>query len=164
MRDDPVVGLDLLETFAYGLDHPEGIAVAPDGQLYVGGEAGQIYAIGDDGSVKEVASTGGFNLGLAADSSGRLYESTPRQPNARFSPRASQSGRLRCRTGVASTVMATTTCRTQDAGAIPTGLCGSCARGARPRFGPRKQKLSRTAAQSHPTGAACSFWRATRRP
>jgi gluconolactonase len=73
MRDDPVVGLDLLETFAYGLDHPEGIALAPDGQLYVGGEAGQIYAIGDDGSVKEVASTGGFNLGLAADSAGRLY-------------------------------------------------------------------------------------------
>jgi gluconolactonase len=73
MREGPEVGLDLLETFAYGLDHAEGIAVTPDGQLYVGGEAGQIYAIGDDGSIEEVASTGGFNLGLAADGAGRLY-------------------------------------------------------------------------------------------
>ncbi len=67
------VGLDRLEVFATGLDHPEGIAVTPDGELYVGGEAGQIYHIDEDGGVQEVASTGGFNLGLASDASGRLY-------------------------------------------------------------------------------------------
>jgi gluconolactonase len=70
-QDD--VGLDKLEVFAAGLDHPEGIAVTPAGDLFVGGEAGQIYKIGKDGSVTETASTNGFNLGLAADGSGRLY-------------------------------------------------------------------------------------------
>ena len=39
----------------------------------MGGEAGQIYRVGDDGSVTETTSTDGFNLGLAADASGRLY-------------------------------------------------------------------------------------------
>jgi gluconolactonase len=67
------VGLDELEVFATGLDHPEGIAVTPAGDLFVGGEAGQIYRVGDDGSVSETASTNGFNLGLSADGSGRLY-------------------------------------------------------------------------------------------
>lgn len=65
--------LDRLEVFATGLDHPEGIAVTLDGQIYVGGEAGQVYAISDQGAVRVVASTGGFNLGLAADGAGRLY-------------------------------------------------------------------------------------------
>jgi gluconolactonase len=72
-RTEPVVGLDRLEIFASGLDHPEGIALTPEGDLYVGGEAGQIYLIREDDSFEEVASTGGFNLGLAADGAGRLY-------------------------------------------------------------------------------------------
>lgn len=67
------VGLEILETFADGLDHPEGIAVTPDGSIYVGGEAGQVYRIGADDRVLEIASTGGFCLGLAADGDGRLY-------------------------------------------------------------------------------------------
>jgi gluconolactonase len=66
------VGLDRLEVFASGLDHSEGIAVTPAGDIYVGGEAGQIYRIVDDKPV-EVASTGGFLLGLAADADGRIY-------------------------------------------------------------------------------------------
>jgi gluconolactonase len=49
------VGLDRLEMFAEGLDHPEGIAIASDGSMIVGGEAGQIYVLGiaadDDGHV-----------------------------------------------------------------------------------------------------------------
>lgn len=66
------IGLEQLETFANGLDHAEGIAVTPDGTIYVGGEAGQIYRVDGD-SFEEVANTGGFVLGLAADADGRLY-------------------------------------------------------------------------------------------
>jgi sugar lactone lactonase YvrE len=66
------VALDRLESFAFGLDHAEGITVTPKGDLYVGGEAGQIYAIVDD-QPKQVATTGGFLLGLAADAEGRIY-------------------------------------------------------------------------------------------
>jgi gluconolactonase len=52
--------------FADGLDHPEGLAVHPDGSVWAGGEAGQIYRISADGkTVEEVANTGGFILGLA---------------------------------------------------------------------------------------------------
>jgi gluconolactonase len=73
MRNDPEVALEALETFAEGLDHPEGITLTLTGDIFVGGEAGQIYAIGHDDSVTQVASTSGFNLGLAADGADRLY-------------------------------------------------------------------------------------------
>lgn len=66
------VGLDRLESFAEGLDHSEGICATPGGDIYVGGEAGQIYHI-VGGKPVEVANTGGFMLGLAADAEGRIY-------------------------------------------------------------------------------------------
>ena len=66
---DAAVPLESLETFAHGLDHPEGICATPDGRLYVGGEGGQLYRVEDDGGITEIASTGGFMLGLAADGS-----------------------------------------------------------------------------------------------
>jgi gluconolactonase len=62
-----------MEIVVDGLDHPEGICVTPDGALYVGGEAGQIYRIDADGHAVEVLRTGGFILGLAADALGRIY-------------------------------------------------------------------------------------------
>jgi gluconolactonase len=50
------------------LDHPEGLAVHPDGSIWCGGERGQIYRLDPDGrSLVEVASTGGFTLGMAFD-------------------------------------------------------------------------------------------------
>ena len=67
------VGLDRIEMFAAGLDHPEGITVTPDGVIYVGGEAGQIYRVEPDDTITEVANTGGFILGIAADAAGRIY-------------------------------------------------------------------------------------------
>jgi gluconolactonase len=67
------VGLERLEMFAIGLDHPEGIAIAVDGTIYVGGEAGQIYRIGPEGTPAEIANVGGFVLGLALDAEGRIY-------------------------------------------------------------------------------------------
>jgi gluconolactonase len=56
------------------LDHPECVAVHPDGSVWCGGERGQIYRISADGRVlDEVASTGGFVLGIAFGPGGRLY-------------------------------------------------------------------------------------------
>ncbi len=50
------------------LDHPEGVAVHPDGSVWCGGERGQIYRIEQNASsIEEVASTGGFCLGMAFD-------------------------------------------------------------------------------------------------
>jgi gluconolactonase len=64
--DDSVEGLRL--------DHPEGVAVAPDGSVWCGGEGGQVYRIEQDGSHAElVANTGGFVLGLTFDAAGNLY-------------------------------------------------------------------------------------------
>jgi sugar lactone lactonase YvrE len=58
--------LEKASVFAEGLDHPECVAVHPDGSIWAGGEAGQIYRISEDGSkVEEMASTGGFILGIA---------------------------------------------------------------------------------------------------
>jgi sugar lactone lactonase YvrE len=56
------------------LKHPEGLAVAPDGAIWCGGDGGEIYRIAPDGSAIElVASTGGFTLGMAFDAAGHLY-------------------------------------------------------------------------------------------
>lgn len=68
-----LIPIEDLETYAEGLDHAEGIALAPDGNLYVGGEAGQLYRVGPDRAVQQVSTTEGFMLGLAADADSRIY-------------------------------------------------------------------------------------------
>ena len=73
MNTPPLIPLEQLETFAHGLDHAEGICFAPNGLLYVGGEAGQLYRIDSHGDMEEIASTGGFMLGLAADAESFIY-------------------------------------------------------------------------------------------
>ena len=52
---------------AVRLDHPECVAIHPiDGSVWCGGEAGQIYRIDAAGrEITQVASTGGFVLGIA---------------------------------------------------------------------------------------------------
>jgi gluconolactonase len=56
------------------LDHPEGIAVHPDGSVWCGGERGQIFRLDPDGaSIEEMATTGGFILGMAFDRAGNLF-------------------------------------------------------------------------------------------
>ena len=60
----PEVPLEKFEMFAEGLDHPEGLAFDADGDLWAGGERGQIYKINRKGNVRTVATLGGFNLGL----------------------------------------------------------------------------------------------------
>jgi gluconolactonase len=68
-----VAALDDFETVATGLDHPEGVAVGPDGSLFAGGEAGQIYRVGPGGAVEEIASTGGFIYGVVVDGSSDVF-------------------------------------------------------------------------------------------
>jgi len=60
-------------TLAEGLDHPEGAAVGPDGTVYAGGEAGQIYRIAADGTPEQYADTGGFLYGVTVDGGGNVY-------------------------------------------------------------------------------------------
>jgi sugar lactone lactonase YvrE len=56
------------------LNHPEGLAVDGAGNIWCGGEEGEIYRIAADGSrIELIASTGGFTLGMAFDGQGRLY-------------------------------------------------------------------------------------------
>ena len=69
----PGVELSSFGTVASGLDHPECVTVGPDGLLYAGGEAGQVYRIGLGGEVEELASTGGFVYGVTLDGAGDVY-------------------------------------------------------------------------------------------
>ena len=69
-----MTGLLDLYVIASGLDHPEGIATGPDGELYAGGEAGQVYRIDrSTATATEIANTGGFVLGLCHDAAGAIY-------------------------------------------------------------------------------------------
>jgi gluconolactonase len=61
-----------------GLDHPEGVTVGPDGAVWAGGEAGQVYRIeGDPPKTTLLATSGGFTLGLAVDGFGNVYTTDP---------------------------------------------------------------------------------------
>jgi gluconolactonase len=61
------------EIFATGLDHPEGLAFDRDGNLWAGGEAGQIYRIDSNGQIHVVAECGGFTLGMAFSEKNELF-------------------------------------------------------------------------------------------
>jgi gluconolactonase len=72
---DPLLTLAAARTFVDGVDHAEGVAVHPDGSVWCGGEAGQVYKIPyDGGSLEErVAANGGFTLALTFGPDGLLY-------------------------------------------------------------------------------------------
>jgi gluconolactonase len=69
----PAIPLAEFESFAEGLDHPEGLAFDAGGDLWAGGEAGQIYRIDRRGRVREVGKIGGFCLGLTFSACGELW-------------------------------------------------------------------------------------------
>jgi len=75
----PILPLSAARVFYDGLftaprlQHPECVAVAPDGAVWCGTENGEVMRIAPDGSGMEcVASTGGFVLGIAFDGAGHL--------------------------------------------------------------------------------------------
>ena len=69
----PAIPLQQFEIFADGLDHPEGLAFDRDDNLWAGGELGQVYRIDGKGRSKEVASVGGFNLGVTVSAAQDLF-------------------------------------------------------------------------------------------
>ena len=70
--------LSAISTLAAPVDHVEAVAVAPDGSIWGGGEAGQLYRIDPAGSFEQIADTGaGGLLGLAFDARGRVYACAP---------------------------------------------------------------------------------------
>jgi gluconolactonase len=77
---NPVLPMENVEIFFDGifseprLRHPEGVTIDEEGNVWCGGEGGEIYRIRRDGSdIELVASTEGFTLGLAFDGNGNLY-------------------------------------------------------------------------------------------
>jgi sugar lactone lactonase YvrE len=56
------------------LQHPEAVAIGPDGWIWCGSENGEILRIAPDGSrIELVARVGGFTLGLAFDGDRALF-------------------------------------------------------------------------------------------
>lgn len=62
---EPEIPIERFEVFASGLDHPECVAFDCGGDLWAGGEAGQVYRIDASGQVRTVATLGGFTGGIA---------------------------------------------------------------------------------------------------
>ena len=74
MSEQKAVDLSEVTTVVDGLDHPEGLTVDVDGTMWAGGESGQIYRIDTQaGTFEQVASTGGFLLGVTADGGRHVY-------------------------------------------------------------------------------------------
>jgi gluconolactonase len=69
----PSVAIESFSIFAEGLDHPECLAFDRDGNLWAGGERGQIYRISSTGSIDTVTELGGFNLGITMSLRGTVF-------------------------------------------------------------------------------------------
>ena len=73
----PELPIDKFEIFAMRIDHPECIAFDKKGNLWAGGESGQIYRIAPDGNAQLVTSMGGFCGGLAFSPKDELFVCNP---------------------------------------------------------------------------------------
>ena len=74
-----VITIDSFRVFADGLDHPEGLAVDRDGNVWAGGELGQIYCISHDGKIRQVAQLGGLNLGITLTTRNTVFACNPKR-------------------------------------------------------------------------------------
>jgi gluconolactonase len=73
----PRIPIERFEVFASNLDHPECVAFDRDGNLWAGGEAGQVYRIDPAGKVELIANLGSFNGGLAFSPEDELFVCNP---------------------------------------------------------------------------------------
>src|SRR5262245_37869319 len=73
----PEIPIERFEIFATGLDHPECVAFDREGNLWAGGEAGQIYRVDASGKVQTIAQLGGFTGGLAFSPADELFACNP---------------------------------------------------------------------------------------
>src|SRR5258706_10841022 len=73
----PELPIESFEIFAMRIDHPECIAFDRHGDLWAGGEAGQIYRIPPDGNAQLVTTMGGFCGGLAFSPMDELFVCNP---------------------------------------------------------------------------------------
>jgi gluconolactonase len=94
----PEIAISAFEIFATGVDHPECIAFDRAGDLWAGGEAGQVYRISPDRQVQLIANMGGFCAGLAFSPADELFVCNAQhgivkvQPGGEFSVFASHAG------------------------------------------------------------------------
>ena len=94
----PEIPIEQFEIFATGIDHPECVAFDSDGNLWAGGEAGQIYRISTEGKSELVANMGGFCAGLAFSAKDELFVCNPAlgivrfQQDGKFSSFATHAG------------------------------------------------------------------------
>jgi Gluconolactonase len=90
--------IESFQIFATNIDHPECIAFDRSGELWAGGEAGQIYRIAPDGKAQFVTTLGGFCAGLAFSPANELFVCIPSlgiakvQPSGEFSVFATHAG------------------------------------------------------------------------
>jgi len=80
------IPIEAFSIFATGIDHPECIAFDRNGNLWAGGEAGQVYRISKDGKVAQVANMGGFCGGLAFSPQDELFVCNPAHGIVRLEP------------------------------------------------------------------------------
>lgn len=78
MAAPPELPIESFQIFATNIDHPECIAFDRAGDLWAGGEAGQIYRIPPDGKAQLFATLGGFCAGLAFSPTNDLFVCNPR--------------------------------------------------------------------------------------
>jgi gluconolactonase len=76
-QPSPIIPIGRFSVFATGLDHPECIAFDRTGNLWAGGEAGQIYRIDSTGRVEQVTTLGSFCAGLAFSPRDELFVCHP---------------------------------------------------------------------------------------
>jgi gluconolactonase len=80
VQHEAVIDVDAVRQIWMGVDHAEGVAVDDSGQIWAGGEEGQVYRGRPDGDPHVVSTLSGRTLGIAVDGDGNAYVADPDGP------------------------------------------------------------------------------------